>query len=197
MNQEILKQQIKNYFNYMVGKNQWSNQSDQEFQNQLKNYTVNSFLDLDDILQNINFRDMNIDEFSDDTIESVYFNAINELLSDAQNLAIFEDKNFSKSCKILIVKKYKERKYKVIKNFFEKQEYQKTQKEFFDKSKKDFENHFEKINEFQKQELKEFLKTQQYTRRSRATKQKIKKELALIFGLNCDNLRNFLIEKLL
>jgi methionyl-tRNA synthetase len=84
MKQEILKQQIKNYFQYMFEKNQSNQMSDQEFQNQIKNYSNNSFLEIDEVLENIKFKDLNIHEFSISEVENAYFDATDELLKENQ-----------------------------------------------------------------------------------------------------------------
>jgi hypothetical protein len=81
-NLEILKNQFKNYFHYMFEKNQFANESDAEIENKIKNYSFDSFLELDELLENINFRNLEISDFSNDEIGEAYDSAIEELLTN-------------------------------------------------------------------------------------------------------------------
>ncbi len=70
-----LKNQIKNYFNYM-----FENKSKEE----IAKYDYNSFLDFSSFLDEIKSRftrNININDFSDDEISIAYDSAIEELLN--------------------------------------------------------------------------------------------------------------------
>lgn len=70
-----LKNQIKNYFNYM-----FENKSKEE----VAEYTHDSFLDFSSFLDEIKSgftRNININDFSDDEISVAYDSAIEELLN--------------------------------------------------------------------------------------------------------------------
>jgi hypothetical protein len=79
-NLENLKNQFKKYFQYMFEKNQFANESDSEIENKIKNYSVDSFLELDEVLENIQLRNLEISDFSNNEIDEAYASAIEELL---------------------------------------------------------------------------------------------------------------------
>ena len=82
-NLEILKNQFKNYFQYMFEKNQFANESDAELENKIKNYSVDSFLELDEVLENIQLRNLEISDFSNNEIGLAYDSAVEELLANS------------------------------------------------------------------------------------------------------------------
>lgn len=72
---QILKNTIKNYFNYM-----FENKSKEE----IAKYNHDSFLDFSSFLDEIKIRfnkEININDFSDDEISVAYDSAIEELLN--------------------------------------------------------------------------------------------------------------------
>ena len=75
-NLQELKNQIKNYFNYM-----FENKSKEE----IAKYDYNSFLDFSSFLDEIKsmgfLREIDINDFSDDEISIAYDSAIEELLN--------------------------------------------------------------------------------------------------------------------
>ena len=81
-NLEILKNEIKKYFDYMFKKNQFANESDIELENKIKNYSVDSFLELDEVLENIQLRNLEISDFSNNEIGLAYDSAVEELLTN-------------------------------------------------------------------------------------------------------------------
>lgn len=83
-NLENLKNQFKKYFQYMFEKNQFANESDSEIENKIKNYSVDSFLELDEVLENIQLRNLEISDFSNDEIGLAYDSAVEELLNENQ-----------------------------------------------------------------------------------------------------------------
>ena len=81
-NLQNLKNQFKNYFQYMFENNQFANENDAELENKIKKYSVDSFLELDEVLENIQFRNLELSDFSNNEIELAYDSTVEELLAN-------------------------------------------------------------------------------------------------------------------